>query len=268
MSGSAWGREGVPLDRPSAARIYDWLLGGYHNFEADRAIGEKMVDVCPDVRLAALVNRAFLRRAVNLIMEEGIEQILDLGSGIPTVGNVHEAARAVNPAARVVYVDIDPVAVTHGRAMLADDDRTTIIRADVRQPDAILSHPEVRGLLDFDRPLGLLLVTILHYVVDDKEASKVVHGFGGALAAGSLMAIAHSASECEVPEMTRLGELFGKASRTVTRSTDRIERFFEGFELIEPGLVLTPLWRPEGPDDLLLAEPQRGFTVAGVGRKA
>lgn len=267
MSGSEWGREQVPLDRPSAARIYDWLLGGYHNFEVDRAIGAKMLDACPDVRPGALVNRAFLRRAVSFMMEEGIEQILDLGSGIPTVGNVHEVAREVHPAAQVVYVDIDPVAVTHARAMLADDDGATIIRADIRQPEIILTHPEVRRLLDFDRPLGLLHVAVLHYVVDHEEAAMVVRTFGSALAPGSLMAIAHSASECEVPERARLRELFGAASRTVSRSTSQIGRYFEGFELAEPGLVLTPLWRPEGPDDLLLEEPERAFTVAGVGRK-
>ena len=187
-------------------------------------IGAKMLDVCPDVRPGALVNRAFLRRAVNLMMEEGIEQILDLGSGIPTVGNVHEAARAVNPAARVVYVDIDPVAVTHARAMLADDDGATIIRADVRQPEVILTHPEVSRLLDFDRPLGLLQVTVLHYLVDHEEATMVVRTFGGALAPGSLMAIAHSASECEIPERTRLRELFGAASRAVSRSTGQVRR--------------------------------------------
>jgi len=267
MSSSEWGREQVPLDRPSAARIYDWLLGGYHNFEVDRTIGAKMLDACPDVRPGAMVNRAFLRRAVNFMMEEGIEQILDLGSGLPTVGNVHEVARAMNPEARVVYVDIDPVAVTHGRAMLADDEGAAIIRADVRQPEVILAHPEVSKLLDFDRPLGLLQVAILHYIVDHEEAAMVVRTFGGALAPGSLMAIAHSASECDVPERARLRELFGAASRTVTRSTGQVRRFFEGFEMVEPGLVLTPLWRPEGPDDLLLGEPERGFTVAGVGRK-
>jgi len=267
MSGSEWGREQVPLDRPSAARIYDWLLGGYHNFEVDRAIGTKMLDAWPDVRSAALVNRAFLRRAVGFMMEEGIEQILDLGSGIPTVGNVHEVAREVHPAARVVYVDIDPVAVTHARSMLADDDCATIIQADIRHPEVILTHAKVRRLLDFDRPLGLLLVTVLHYVVDHEEAAMVVRTFGSALAPGSLMAIAHSASEVKVPERARLRELFGAASRAVSRSSSQIERYFEGFELVEPGLVLTPLWRPEGPDDLFLTEPERGFTVAGVGRK-
>jgi len=267
MSDSSWGREEVPLDRPSAARIYDWFLGGYHNFEVDRAIGAKMLEASPDLRPGALANRAFLRRAVRLMMEQGIEQILDLGSGIPTVGNVHEVARAVNLEARVVYVDIDPVAVTHGRAMLAGDDRATVIRADVRQPEAILTHPEVRNLLDLERPLGLLQVAVLQYIVDDGEAFQVVRTFAGALAPGSHMAITHSPSEIEMPGDARLRELFGTASSRKKRPMAQIARFFQGFELVEPGLVLTPLWRPEGPDDLLLAEPERAFTVAGVGRK-
>jgi hypothetical protein len=267
MSDSGWGQDEVSLDRPSAARIYDWFLGGYHNFEVDRAIGAKMLDLNPDLRLGALVNRAFLRRAVGFMMEQGIDQILDLGSGIPTVGNVHEVARAVNPEARVVYVDIDPVAVAHGRAMLAGDDQATIIRADVRQPEAILGHPEVRALLDLQRPLGLLQVAILAYVVDDEVAAQVVRSLVSSLARGSLMAISHSTSDVEVRERPALKELFTRASDVKRRSREEIGRFFRGLEFVEPGLVLTPLWRPEGPDDLLLSEPERALTLAGVGRK-
>jgi hypothetical protein len=267
MSDASWGKDQVPLDKPSAARIYDYYLGGYHNFEVDRKIGDMMLELNPDLRAGALVNRAFLRRAVIFMMGEGIEQILDLGSGIPTVGNVHEVARAVYPNARVVYVDVDPVAVTHGRTMLAGDDQTTIIRADVRQPEAILDHPDVRALLDFARPLGLLQLAILSYVVDDAEAAQVVRTFVSALAPGSLMAISHVTTEVEVRARPALKELFTKASEVARRSTEQIGRFFEGFELVEPGLVLTPLWRPEGPDDLFLEEPERALTLAGVGRK-
>jgi hypothetical protein len=267
MSGSDWGRHEVPLDRPSSARIYDYYLGGYHNFEIDRKISNMMLAIAPDLRLNAVVNRAFLQRAVNLMLEEGIDQFLDLGSGIPTVGNVHEAAHAANPEARVVYVDMDPVAVAHGKAMLADDDRATIIGADVRDAEVILAHPEVRELLDFERPLGLLQVAILHFVVEDEEASRLVRVFSDALAPGSLMAISHSAAESTFPEREKLVELFGQAATTQRRSREQVHSFFTGFELLEPGLVLASLWRPEAPDDLLVSEPERCTNWAGVGRK-
>jgi hypothetical protein len=267
MSDASWDQDQLALDRPSAARIYDYYLGGYHNFEVDRKICNMMLEICPDLRPNAVVNRAFLQRAVSLMLEEGIDQFLDLGSGIPTVGNVHETAQVANPEARVVYVDIDPVAVAHGRAMLVDDDRATIISADIRDAETILVQPEVRELLDFERPLGLLQVAILHFVVDDEEAYRVVRTFSDALAPGSFMAISHSASEVSFPGGGKLAELFGQASSIRTRSRDQVLRLFEGFELLEPGLVLTPLWRPESPDDLFVAEPERSFNMAGVGRK-
>ena len=267
MSSPDWRSDQVPLDKPSAARIYDYYLGGYHNFEVDRRIGDMMLEIAPDLRLHSLLNRAFLQRVVAMMVEEGIDQFLDLGSGIPTVGNVHEAARAVNPEARVVYVDSDAVAVTHGRTMLADDPRTTIIRADILKPEAILTHPEVHALLDFERPLGLLLVATLPLIADDEDASRVVRSFGQALAPGSLMAISHSAAEAKIPGLKKLQELFGQASAAVSRYRCQIEGYFDGFELVEPGLVPTPQWRPESPDDLLVSEPERVYFVAGVGRK-
>jgi len=267
MSGTDWGDDQVQVNRPSAARIYDYYLGGYHNFEVDRKICNMMLEICPDLRLNAMVNRAFLQRAVAFMLEEGIDQFLDLGSGIPTVGNVHDAAQAVNPEARVVYVDIDPVAVAHGRAMLADNDRATIIRSDVRDAEAILAQPEVRDLLDFERPLGLLQVAILHFVVDEEDAYRLVRTFTDALAPGSLMAVAHSASEARFPEKERLVELFGQASSTSSRPREKVVRFFRGFELLEPGLVRASLWRPDSPDELFVAEPERCTNWAGVGRK-
>ena len=267
MSSSDWGKENVPLDRPSAARIYDYYLGGYHNFEVDRQVADMMLAIAPDLRLGSLINRAFLQRAVRMMVEEGIDQFLDLGSGIPTVGNVHEAARALDPGARVVYVEIDPVAVTHGKSMLAGDDRVAMIRADVCQPEMILAHPDLQALLDFGRPLGLLLVAILPFVVDDEEAERVVSTFANRLAPGSLMAISHSAAEAEIPGLEKLEELWGQASNSVARYKDQVARYFDGFDLVEPGLVPTPQWRPERPDDLLVSEPDRVYFVAGVGRK-
>ena len=267
MSDADWGKDRVPLDKPSAARIYDYYLGGYHNFEVDRRIGDMMLAIAPDLRLHSLLNRAFLQRVIAMMIEEGIDQFLDLGSGIPTVGNVHEAARALNSEAQVVYVESDAVAVAHGKAMLADDEQTAIIRADICEPEVTLSHPDVHALLDFDRPLGLLLVATLPLIVDDEDANRVVRTFGGVLVPGSLMAITHSAAEATIPGLEKLEELFGQASAAVSRYRDEILSYFEGFELVEPGLVPTPLWRPDSPDDLLVSEPERVYFVAGVGRK-
>jgi len=262
-----WIQEDIPRDKPNAARIYDYVLGGYHNFEADRKIAEKMHVIYPDMRLAAQVNRAFLRRAVNLVVEQGIDQILDLGSGIPTVGNVHQVAQKANPRTHVAYVDIDPVAVAHSRTMLRDNPLATAIRADVRSVDEILTHPEVADLLDLDRPISLLFIAVLHYLLDDQEAFDTVQAFLGAVASGSYLVIAHSATQEDMPEQQELRKIFGQASSTRSRTRDEIQRFFEGCDLVEPGLVPTPLWRPEAMDDAMIDQPHRAFTLAGVARK-
>jgi hypothetical protein len=264
---SSWIPAEVPLDKPSAARIYDYMLGGYHNFECDRIAVEKILELRPHIQLAALANRAFLRRAVHFLLEQGIDQFLDIGSGIPTAGNVHELAQSGNPAAHVVYVDIDPVAVAHSRAILDENPTATAIRADLRQPETILNHPEVRELLDFDRPLGLMLVAVLHYIVDDQQAYHAVRVLSGALVPGSYMSTAHTAAEALPPVKGTQQEILRPVATTKNRTHAEILRFFEGFSLIEPGLVYSPLWRPEGPEDVLLEEPEKSVAFVGVGRK-
>jgi SAM-dependent methyltransferase len=149
------------IERPSPARIYDYFLGGYHNFEADRVVAEKFRKLLPEVPLYMRANRAFLRRVVRCLTDSGIDQFLDIGSGIPTVGNVHEVAQAINPAARVVYVDIDPVAVRQSEEILRGNANATAIQGDLRQPEKILEHPEVRRMLTFDKPVAVLLMAIL-----------------------------------------------------------------------------------------------------------
>lgn len=267
MSRDGWVPAEVPLDRPSAARIYDYMLGGYHNFEIDRAIGDKMIAVYPEVRLGAQANRAFLRRAIRFIAEQGVDQFLDLGSGIPTVGNVHEVAQAINPDVRVAYVDIDPVAVAHSRTMLADNPRAVAIQADVHQPEAILNHSEIQDLLDFERPLGLLCVAIMHYILDDEEACEIVRAFRSVMVPGSHMALAQGATGYNPPQRREMVALFGQAASTKTRSPETISLFFEGFDLVEPGLVYVPLWHPEGQDDIFVDQPEHSLTLGGVGRK-
>src|SRR5262249_8430919 len=161
---------GVPLDRPSAARMYDYFLGGHHNFEVDRKAADQATAIWPEMPLVLRANRAFLRRAVRFMVGQGIDQLLDVGSGIPTVGNGHEAARRINPAVRVVYVDNDPVAVAHSRALLQASTDAAIVQADACRPEEILGHPDVARLLDFKKPLGVLVVALLHFVVDDDAA--------------------------------------------------------------------------------------------------
>jgi SAM-dependent methyltransferase len=264
-----WAPDGVQLDKPSVARIYDCLLGGHHNFEADRTVVEKLLEHLPDLRLTAQANRGFLRRSVNFLLGEGIDQFLDIGSGIPTEGNVHELAQAANPAARVVYVDIDPTAVAHSQALLADNPHAIALQADARHAEGILNHPDVRRILDFGRPLGLLLVAVLHYVMEDQEAYSAVKKLRRALAPGSYLVIAHTALEThdEMPERAKLRQTFRRAQPIRARDRAAIQHFFGGFTLVEPGIVFAPTWRPEGPDDPLLDQPEAGQTLVGIGRK-
>ena len=258
-----------PDERPSAARIYDYLLGGYHNFEVDREVAQKFIEILPRAPLIMRANRAFVRRVVKFLVGQGIDQFLDIGSGIPTVGNVHEIAQEINPSARVVYVDVDPVAVRHGEEILGENANTAIIQADAREPQAILNHPEVSRLLDFGKPTAVLITSVLLFLTDDDEACRVVRTLRDALAPGSYLAISHGAAESASQEEAENSvKLYAAAgSPFKLRSRAQIERFFDGFDLVEPGLVYLPLWRPEGPDDLYSDQPQQSGNHGGVGRK-
>jgi len=264
------------LDRPNAARIYDYLLGGEQNFRADRAAAEHVLDNYPDAALAARANRAFLRRAVAFLAGQGIDQFLDIGSGLPTVGNVHEVAQRANPRARVVYVDNDPVAVRYSRELLAEEQEeeegaargVAVIEADLRDPAAILDHPETRRLLDRRRPLGLLLVAVLHFIVDDDEARRAVRAFRESLAPGSYVVLSHGTLDgLPADVIARFEAIYRRSSApTIARSREGIAALFEGLDLVEPGLVPTPLWRPDAARDPLTDEPVRAGIFAGVGR--
>jgi S-adenosyl methyltransferase len=258
---------------PNPARIYDYLLGGKDNFPADREVADQILAIAPVARDVVEDNRAFLRRAVrHLAGQAGIRQFIDLGSGLPTQGNVHEIAQAVAPDARVVYVDNDAMVVTHSRALLAGDN-TVAIQADLREPETILGHPEVRELIDFDQPVALLLMAILHFIPDDQDPFGIVARFRDALPAGSHLAISHGTRDVpERPDMSReaMAEMGAKVERLyqlttaslVTRTRAQVERFFDGFELLEPGLVEIQLWRPDDDGSLL-----PGGFYGGVGRR-
>lgn len=270
VSADRWILDDLSLEKPSPARIYDYLLGGYHNFGIDRLSAEKVIEIYPDTRVSTHACRAFLRRVVAYLVDQGIDQFLDIGAGLPTVGNTHQVAHKANPSARAVYVDIDPVAVAHSRAMLRDVPNVTTIQADVRQPEHMLNHPEVKALLDFDRPMAVLLLLILHAIPDDEEAYGVVHTLREALAPGSYIAISHATYDKAPPDVTERMERLSASTPTPMkyRSHSGIQLFFRGLELIEPGLVYIPLRRPEGPHDALLDEPARSLTLGGVGCKA
>ena len=258
---------------PNPARIYDYLLDGKDNFPADRDVAEQLLAIAPVARDVVEDNRAFLRRAVRLLAgEAGIRQFIDLGSGLPTQGNVHEIAQAVAPDARVVYVDNDPMVVTHSRALLAGDN-TAAIRADLREPDVLLGHAELRELIDFDQPIALLLMAILHFFDDDEDPYGTVARFRDALPAGSYLAISHGTRD--IPERSDLSpaamaEMGAKVERLyqlttaslVTRTRAQVERFFAGFDLLDPGVVEIQLWRPDGEGSKL-----PGGFYGGVGHK-
>jgi hypothetical protein len=263
-----WVPAGVNRDQPSIARVYDYLLGGDHNLPADQKLGRSLAAVDPNVAVLARANRAFLRRAVRFGSQAGIGQFLDIGSGIPTEGNVHEVAQQASPAARVVYADIDPAAVAHSRVILAGNPGAAIIEGDLREPGAILGHPETRRLIDFRRPAGLLLVSVLPFLADAEDPWRVVATLRSALAPGSFIAVSHATDEGRPVTVQAMGKVYGDGVPTAggIRSRADILRFFDGLRLVDPGLVNVPLWRPDSPGGVP-ADPGRFWVLAGVGVK-
>lgn len=259
----SWVPAGVDVTKPSAARAYDAFLGGSHNFEADREFARKAEEVFPGVALSCQANRDFLRRAVLFGLNSGVRQFLDLGSGIPTVGNVHEVAQAVDPQARVVYVDNEPVAVAHSELLLANNDNAIIVRGDVRDPDHLLE--ESTQLIDFDEPVMLLMLALLHFIPDDDEPEKLVARFREGLPSGSYLAITHATDAARPEEMKALEDLYATSSNpAVARSPEWIKDLFGDFELVSPGAVFVPEWRPDAETT---SNPENYIFFGGVGKK-
>jgi SAM-dependent methyltransferase len=241
-----WAPPEVALDRPSPARIYDYMLGGSHNFAVDRQMAEMVLAAAPAIRPTAHANRAFLRRAIEYLVDAGLRQFLDLGSGIPTVGNVHEVAQRRVPESKVVYVDIDPVAVAHSRAIVGGNDRVTILQADVRQPESILGSPEVTKLIDLSQPVAVLMVGLLHFLPDSDRPVEIIAWLRDAVPTGSHLVIAQVSMPDQItPEQQAIVERYTRATPVALRSRDEIAAFFDGFELVEPGLVEQASWRPD-----------------------
>jgi SAM-dependent methyltransferase len=258
-----WAPADVDLSRPNAARVYDYMLGGSHNFAIDREASARTLAMMPDAAIQAQANRSFMHRAVRYLTDAGVRQFLDIGSGIPTVGNVHEIA----PDARVAYVDIEPVAVAHSRLILRGNPNTTVVQEDARRPTEILKHPQVRELLDFDQPVGVLIIAVLHYLSDEDDPHAVTATLHDALPPGSHLVIAHLTDESRPEEWAGLVELSRSAGTPVTpRSRERITSLFAGFELVEPGVVWGPQWRPEDPE--AVERPELSNNLVGVGRLA
>jgi hypothetical protein len=246
--------------------MYDYLLGGSHNFAVDRQLLEQIIAIQPDAKRMAIMNRAFMRRAVLFLLENGIRQFLDLGSGIPTVGNVHEIAQGMDPSSRVVYVDNEHVAVAHGQLLLEGNENTVIVQADITKPGLVLTDRDTRRLIDFNQPVGLLAVTIGHYILDDQDPVGIFATYRDALPPGSYLAMSHFTNDFATSRADELTEAMKRSQNNVrARSREEILQLFGDFELVEPGLVTTSQWRPEFADEI--DEPERDGLYAGVGRK-
>ncbi|WP_328408357.1 SAM-dependent methyltransferase [Streptomyces violaceus] len=270
MERPAWAPRSIDISVPSVSRMYDFYLGGSHNFEVDREAARRAMEFLPGLPKIMQANRAFMRRAVRYAADQGITQFLDIGSGIPTFGNVHEVAQAARPGARVVYVDHDPVAVAHSQTVLRDNDGAGVVAADLRKPQDILRSPEVERLIDLNQPVALLLVAILHFVEDEDDPYGAVAELGEALAPGSLLVLTHASYEGIPLPPERAGgavDVYEEIRNPlIMRSREEIARFFEGYDMVEPGLVAMPRWRPDTtPED---DDPYAFSGFAGVGRTA
>jgi hypothetical protein len=247
--------------------MYDYMLGGNHNFAVDREFTEKVLLIQPQAKRFAVMNRAFMRRAVLFMVQQGIRQFLDLGSGIPTVGNVHEIAQGADPSSRIVYVDNEHVAVEHSQALLTDNDNAVMVHADITKPGLVLNDPATTRMLDFTQPVGLLAITIGHYVLDEHDPAGVFASYRDVLAPGSYLALTHLTDDFTQVNGGELTEMMKKSQNSVqARPRADVLGLFGDFELLEPGLVTTSQWRPEqaaAPGD----NPQDDGLYAGVALK-
>jgi hypothetical protein len=262
-----WIPETVDTSRPSAARMYDYYLGGAHNFGVDRELANKALALFPDGQLIAQANRSFLHRAVTFMLDQGVRQFLDIGSGIPTSGNVHEIAQQAEPGARVLYVDHDPVAVAHSELLLRGNSCAEALQADLRRPDEILGAPQLHSLLDLSRPVGVLMVAVLHFVSDEDRPEVLIRRLRDMLAPGSYLAISHGTGFGRTPMTDEVKEIYRATATPLTfRTHQEVRALFEGWDLVEPGVVWVSQWRPEWPDEVG-DDPSDTVIAAGVGRK-
>jgi SAM-dependent methyltransferase len=246
--------------------MYDYMLGGHNNRPADREVVDALLAVAPATKATVIENRRFLGRAVKFLAEQGVRQFLDIGAGLPTQDNVHQIAQRAAPDARVVYVDNDPEVVVYGRELLSGDSSVAIAEGDIRRPADILGLAEVRGLLDLSQPVALMMFAVLYFIADDEEPWRMVARLRDALAPGSYLALSHATADDLPAEQVAAGvKVYNRASGVTLRTWSQIERFTEGFDLFEPGLVLASAWRPDGP---LPAPDEVPAMYGAVGRLA
>lgn len=250
LSSAIWAPGENGPDRPNTARMWDYWLGGSHNSEADHSLAEQIVVCAPHLPYGVRTHRAFLRRVTTWLVEAGVRQFIDLGSGLPTVGHVHETAQEIDPACRVIYTDIDPVLVAQGRELIAGNENVAYVQADFRVPEQVLGSVDRESLIDLNEPTAVLLVDVLHFVPDDDKPESLVHAYTDALCPGSYLGLSHmGADDGIIAAMEMFSRMYGAALPVLTfRDADRVARFGAGMELIEPGIVPVPLWRRNGLD--------------------
>jgi hypothetical protein len=255
----------VDASVPNAARVYDFFLGGEDNYAADRELAQKILTILPDTADGCRDNRAFLQRAVRFLAgQAGVRQFLDIGTGLPTMGSVHEIAQQTAPGSRVACVDYDPVVVAHARALLAGGQDVIAVSGDLRSPEGILADEGVRQLIDFSQPVAVLLVAVLHFVTDADRPYEAVRTILDSLPSGSYLVLTHSTPD-DVPDdvTTAMKDVYsGSSAQVAPRSSEDIARFFDGLELVDPGLVNVTLWRPDRP-----SSARRSLIYGGVGLK-
>ncbi|MEU5145179.1 SAM-dependent methyltransferase [Streptomyces sp. NPDC021139] len=264
----------IDSTRPSIARVYDYLLGGKDNYAVDREIGDVFKRDLPGSVAIAFANRAALTRAVReIVTTTEVRQFIDLGSGLPTADNVHQVAQRTAPETRVVYVDTDPQVLVHGRALLEENDRTRVVPVDVRDPEGIRGHPDTQELIDFDRPVAVMFSAVLHHVNDEEDPAGIVRHWRERVPSGSYFFVSHfrSGNNPETAEAEKV--LQGTFGRGRWRTDAEIEALLDGLEILEPGIVPAPRWRPEAVGDPHLSGDERELTVwerliaAGMARK-
>ncbi|MGH3390606.1 MAG: SAM-dependent methyltransferase [Actinomadura sp.] len=257
---------GIDVTVPNVARIYDYALGGKDNFAVDREMAETLPQGALDFRAVAWANRRFLGRAVTFLANAGIRQFLDLGSGLPSQNNVHEVAQRACPDTRVVYVDNDPVVLNHAEALLATDESTIVICEDIREPERILAHPDVQQMIDFSQPIAVMFVAVLPFITDEQDPWSIVSAMTQPLVTGSYLALTHLTLDDRPADLVAdVQEKYKNASAPVAyRDRAAITRFFDGFELVDPGVAHPTEWRS---DEVERARPGGEWLLAGVGRK-
>lgn len=263
-----WGRRPceIAAGKPSVSRVYDWYRKGAANFASDRAFGERVREVLPDVHELAVLNCRFLARAVRFCVAQGVRQFLDIGSGIPDIWGTHQAAHAVDPDCRVVYVDNEAVAVEAIRQAIEHDRRLGVVRADLRDVDGVLADPVTAELIDFSQPLGLVMGLLLHFIPDDDDPAGILARYRDAVSPGSHLILSHDTPDGREADMARVVALYDETNRPlILRDHATLAALLNGFHLLDPGIVHLPSWRPD-PDDPPVAHPERTCIYAAVAR--